>query len=180
MDDVIVRWGTGFTRAFQRRNPGVAFIPGEERKTFNMFLPEESAIHPLILETMDEPDFYLNLDPMPGAADALKEMDAAGIDVVICSSPWLSNPTCADDKFAWLDKNIGPGWADKAILTKDKTRVMGDWLIDDRPDIHGSQDPTWKQIVFTASHNLYLDADLRMDSWTQWRNFITIPELQAA
>ena len=180
MDEVLVKWGAGFTRAFKRRNPGVDFIPGEERKTFDMFLDEERDIHQLIRDTMDEPGLYLDMDPVPGAAVALNEMVESGIDVVICSSPWLSNPTCADDKFAWLEKYIGPGWADRAILTKDKTRVRGDWLIDDRPDITGDQIPSWKQIVFTASHNLNLISEYRMDHWSQWRDFVPVPELQAA
>merc|ERR1712048_684490 len=45
------------------------------------------------------------------------------------------------------------GWLKRLILTCDKTTVRGDFLIDDKPSICGSQQPLWTQIIFDAPYN---------------------------
>lgn len=176
-DEVLVQWGTGFTRWFRDAYPGVDFIPGEERLTFDMFLPEEAHIHDKIQSVMNAPGFYESLEPVDGAADALSDMLDAGYDVAIVTSPWLANPTCASAKFASLDGHFGKGMSKRAIITSDKTRVIGDYLIDDKPEIHGSQKPVWEHILFAAPHNDYVEDAIRLNGWGSWRT--VIEELEA-
>lgn len=40
-------------------------------------------------------------------------------------------------QYAWVERHLGPEFLDKVILTRDKTIVSGDILIDDKPDILG-------------------------------------------
>lgn len=40
-------------------------------------------------------------------------------------------------QYAWVEKHLGPDFLDQVVLTRDKTVVSADLLIDDRPDITG-------------------------------------------
>src|ERR1700677_2810327 len=88
--------------------------------------------------------FFLDLEPISGAINALNELENAGYTVFIVSSPSIKNSTCYSDKMIWLLTHMGSKWAKKLILTKDKTLVHGDYLIDDKIIITGIQKPSWK------------------------------------
>lgn len=40
-------------------------------------------------------------------------------------------------QYAWVEKHLGHDFLEQVILTRDKTLVTGDILIDDKPDILG-------------------------------------------
>lgn len=116
--------------------------------------------------------FYFWLAPIKGAIDALREMVADGHLVTICSTPDSTNPTCADDKIAWLETKVGPGWGKRLILTHDKTLVRGDILIDDKPNITGARHPEWTHVLFNQPYNQEPSNKARLFQWSGWRNVI--------
>nr|KAF6398727.1 5',3'-nucleotidase, mitochondrial [Molossus molossus] len=58
-------------------------------------------------------------------------------NVFICTSPIKMYKYCPYEKYAWVEKHLGPGFLDHVVLTRDKTVISADLLIDDRPDITG-------------------------------------------
>lgn len=100
---------------------------------------------------------FADLLPMPGAvqgAETLKKRASAeGLNVMICTSPHVLNRTCHSDKSNWLWRVLGLEWSKAAIMTKDKTLVMGSVLVDDKPQVTGLAKPTWEHIIFDASYN---------------------------
>lgn len=40
-------------------------------------------------------------------------------------------------QYAWVEKHLGYDFLEQVILTRDKTLIAGDLLIDDKPDILG-------------------------------------------
>lgn len=42
-------------------------------------------------------------------------------------------------QYAWIEKHFGHDFLEKVILTRDKTLIAGDFLIDDKPDIQGEE-----------------------------------------
>lgn len=40
-------------------------------------------------------------------------------------------------QYRWVEKHLGPQFVERIILTKDKTVVLGDLLIDDKDTIQG-------------------------------------------
>lgn len=44
---------------------------------------------------------------------------------------------CVLFQYAWVEKHLGHDFLEQVILTRDKTVVSGDILIDDKPDILG-------------------------------------------
>lgn len=44
---------------------------------------------------------------------------------------------CVRVQYAWVEKHLGHDFLEQVILTRDKTLITGDILIDDKPDILG-------------------------------------------
>lgn len=42
-------------------------------------------------------------------------------------------------QYAWVEKHLGHEFLEQVILTRDKTLIAGDILIDDKPDIVGKE-----------------------------------------
>lgn len=98
---------------------------------------------------------------MTGGVDALKRLVASGFEVMICTSPVANSRYCAQEKWEWVREHLGDAWLKRLILTCDKTTVRGDFLIDDKPCIVGSQQPLWTQIVFDAPYNATIELGCR-------------------
>lgn len=170
MDGVLADWELLFDTDCRRFFPQFEWPEVYTRRVYNLTAGLTQAQIDATYAVMDRPGFYTDLRPLPGAREALNEMAAAGYNVVICTSPTTTNRTCASDKLNWMNEHIGQGWADRTIITKDKTLVRGDILIDDKPEIHGSMVPTWEQVLFTQSYNTALTDRRRLDRWEDWHN----------
>lgn len=74
-----------------------------------------------------------DMDVMAGAQAAVECMRAAGFDVVVVTSPWLSNPTWEHQRRAWLRANFDIKGSD-VISTSAKHLVDGAVLVDDKAE----------------------------------------------
>lgn len=149
MDAVIASWGDEFDRCLDGYGDAAANIPRTAfQEQWNLNAGRTRDEREIIRQIMEKPGFYRGLKEIPGAKKVLRAAVAAGHDVRIVSSPFVSNPTCASDKFDWLVRHFGQSWAQRLVLTNDKTVVHGDVLIDDKPVITGSMEPTWKHVCF--------------------------------
>lgn len=99
--------------------------------------------------------FFYDLEPIDGAIEAVNKMRDLGWDVWLCSSPSVTSDTCHSDKNRWVKKHFGDWLARKMILTKDKTLVYGDILIDDRCHIKGrfADHTAFTHILFEQPYN---------------------------
>uniref|UniRef100_A0A670K026 5',3'-nucleotidase, mitochondrial n=1 Tax=Podarcis muralis TaxID=64176 RepID=A0A670K026_PODMU len=83
--------------------------------------------------------------------------------------------SCTGSRWIRLgEKHLGQEFLEQIVLTRDKTVVSGDLLIDDRPDIIGAEkSPSWEHILFTACHNKHLQLPplrRRLHSWADdWK-----------
>lgn len=68
--------------------------------------------------------FFENLRPMKGALRAIKEMEADGFRLFICTSPNLESQYCAQEKLNWIRHYLGDRWLQKTILTQDKVSMF--------------------------------------------------------
>jgi 5'-nucleotidase len=57
------------------------------------------------------------------------------------------------------------------IVSKDKTIVHGDFLIDDKPSIKGVQQPTWEHLLYSQPWNAKVSSKRRI-TWQNWRSVI--------
>ena len=55
---------------------------------------------------------------------------------------------CVLEKYQWVEAHFGYDWTKRVILTRDKTIVSGDILIDDKPEITGCAMPPWQHVLY--------------------------------
>lgn len=173
IDAPLALWEEGLVDVARQMFPHIVTPDAGTRLEWNLLsgLNEEETA--AIIEVMKLPGFYRNLAPVPGAAQALNEMLEAGIEVFLASTPSLDNPTCASDKLAWLDEHYGREITKRTILTQDKTLVVGDALVDDKPTITGVHTPMWTHVIFDRAYNQGIPGP-RLIDWAHWRD---LPEL---
>ncbi|KAF6095917.1 5', 3'-nucleotidase, cytosolic [Phyllostomus discolor] len=139
MDGVLADFEAGLLRAFCRRFPGEPHVPLAERRGF--FAREQyRALRPDLADKVasvyEAPGFFLDLEPIPGAVEAMQQMNALkDTEVFICTSPLLKFDHCVGEKYRWVEKHLGPQFVERIIMTRDKTVVLGDLLIDDKDTI---------------------------------------------
>ena len=148
MDGVLVDWDGGFALEWKNRSK----IDRSRSYLMQECVPSE--LREQAMAVSRKAGFFKHLPAYPGAVEAVKHLASLpGMHVLICSSPLLANPTCVEDKLYWVKTHFGADWLERVVLTRDKTTVRADVLIDDKPDIVGSQHPTWVQLVFDQPYN---------------------------
>ncbi|CAL9701367.1 unnamed protein product [Knipowitschia caucasica] len=179
MDGVLADFEGGFLRKFRARFPQEPFISLEERRGFWVSAQYGELREDLCdkaISIWESKDFFLELEPLPGAVEVVKQMSQMeNTDVFICTSPIKRYQHCPQEKYAWVEKHLGHDFLDQVILTRDKTLVSGDILIDDKPDILGVESsPSWEHILFSACHNLHQNCpQRRLTSWADdWRSLL--------
>ena len=107
-----------------------------------------------------------------GDEEAVKAMADAGHNVLIVTAPDPSfYAQCSQEKYNWVEKHLGAEWKSKVVLTRDKTTVRGDFLIDDKPTCDvGSMKPEWQHVVFDQTHNRVKAGAKRLTSWSAWKD----------
>ncbi len=117
--------------------------------------------------------FYLNLEPIENSILAISEMlNDKNLEVFFCTTPSKKYKHCVPEKYRWIEKYFGFKATEKIIMTRDKTLVKGDFLIDDKPEILGAvKNPDWEHIYFTQPYNKNLEG-LRIDDWSKWREVV--------
>lgn len=169
LDGVLADWERAFLEHWRAGAPDAHHVPLEERRTFRVVDEYPEALRERVRAVYQAAGFYRGLTPIDGGLDAVRAMRAAGHDVWLCSSPLAEYQNCVLEKYDWVNEHLGPAWASTIILTKDKTLVRGDVLIDDKPQIVGVATPEWRHVVFDQPYNRSAVAAFRLDRWGAWR-----------
>jgi len=166
-DGVLADFERAFHTAWQRAGHDFPAVALERRTSLHVRDDYPQALYGEVEAIYTAPGFYRDLPAIAGALDGMRELLEAGHDVRICTAPLNQYRNCVAEKFEWVEQHLGPGFVDRIILTKDKTVVHGDILVDDNPDIRGSRRPDWRQVLFDQPYNRHLHMP-RM-SWASWR-----------
>ena len=172
-DGVLADFERGVHEAWQHRYDCAAPIASERTHFYvRDDMPPES--HQQLVDLYSSAGFFEHLPPKAGAIAAVQALLEAGHDVRICTAPINQYRNCVAEKIAWAEQHLGAEWLHRIILTKDKTWVRGDILIDDKPTIHGSLAPTWQHWLYDAPYNRHLNHPHRID-WLQpesWQSLL--------
>ena len=119
-----------------------------------------------ISRSLNSPGFFGDMPVMPGAVEAVAFLREYA-EVFFCSTPFHTNPTCAEEKSYAVNKHFGKGSGQRLILTSDKTVISGEVLVDDRPDVKGvlSHYHDWTQVFFTHKYNSHIEGVPRIREW---------------
>jgi 5'-nucleotidase len=114
--------------------------------------------------------FFRSLPPIEGGREALTEMQRLGLNVRICTAPKKIHRFCVPEKYAWIEEHLGGDWTNRMVMTRDKTLVAGDILIDDKPCVTGSLTPTWTHVLYDQTYNRSTDKP-RL-TWQNWKEVL--------
>lgn len=117
--------------------------------------------------------FFENLEPMEGAIEALHDLLSSGYNVRICTAPKKIFRYCVTEKLAWIEKHLGKEFVTRTIITRDKTLVRGNILIDDKPEVTGTAKPEWEHILYDRSYNRDVPGKRRLN-WQNYREVLGI------
>lgn len=181
MDNTLVDYDEEFMKRWNALRPDEKWDRVKSRQYFEIEKNFDQSLHSTVREIIASEDFFCELKPLLGAIEALREMNAAGLQVKLCTSPSQFNyGGSAAGKYQWCKQWLGEDWMPHLIITRDKTVVRGRVLIDDKPSIHGAcASPEWTQIIFEQPYNVKVADKPRMTSWSQWRLMLApfYPEL---
>ncbi|KAI4898396.1 hypothetical protein NFI96_033770 [Prochilodus magdalenae] len=188
MDGVIADFEGGFLKKYRHRYPQEPYISLENRRGFwvsTQYGELRSDLCEKAISIWESKNFFIELEPLPGGVEAVKEMSRMENILPEYSTNTSTNTvqTLGQSQkrflgvYAWVEKHLGPDFLEQIILTRDKTVVTGDILIDDKPDIHGAEpSPAWEHVLFTACHNKHLPSNpyqRRLLSWADdWRGIL--------
>lgn len=171
LDGVLADFELGFIAAWQATYPNIPAIPFGERRHFHLLDDYPTALREQGRSVYTSTGFIRNLPPVPGAVQAFHELLQLDLDVRICTSPLKHYENNVLEKYEWVERHLGRAATERMIVTRDKTLVRGDLLIDDRPTITGAMTPTWRHIVFDAPYNRTVVDRPRMQ-WNNWRSVL--------
>ncbi|XP_026790760.1 5'(3')-deoxyribonucleotidase, mitochondrial isoform X1 [Pangasianodon hypophthalmus] len=127
MDGVIADFEGGFLKKYRQRYPNDPYISLEERRGFwvsTQYGELRGDLCDKAISIWESKNFFMELEPIPGSVEAVKEMaKMKNTDVFICTSPIKHYAHCPYEKYAWVERHLGPDFLEKVILTRDKTIV---------------------------------------------------------
>lgn len=171
MDNTLVEFSEGLAELWRERYPQEVFIPPAQQKYFHPHRDYPERLHAKIHAICHEPGFVRNLKPALGGIPAIHQMLADGHDVRFVTSHLVGYDPSVVEKFQWIEDHFGREFVNRIVLTRDKTLIRGDVLIDDKPEITGSMTPIWRHILYDRPYNQHLNYS-RLMHWEQWRRAI--------
>ncbi len=178
MDGVIADLEGRVRELLHLEYPNVRLPLPEDRKTFYMDEQIVEEHRPLVAQIIARPGFFLSLKPVIGAVEALRQIEALpNVTLAICTSPLRDTRYCVTEKYEWVRKMLGEPFVERMIMTRDKTLIRADFLIDDKPFVSGANlYPSWTHIVRRQPYNVgcgkeFIDWNSR-DGWKDFYEFL--------
>ncbi len=169
-DGVLADFDQGFYAAWAQSGHDHPALPPHQRKSFYVRDDYPAHLATSVEQIYTAPGFFRDLKPIEGAVEAIQGLLNAGHDVRICTSPLNSYRNCVQEKYEWVEQHLGLDFVARMIVTKDKTVVFGDVLIDDKPTITGTRTPSWRHILYSQPYNQHVTGE-RL-TWQNWRNVL--------
>ena len=169
LDDTANMFSETLHEILLKNHPELEEYPLEQRPIYEIENYYPPHVKKTIIDTVGAPGFILNLDPKHGFVEAVNILKDK-YTIFFCSSPTTINPELSSyEKHLWLKRYFGT--SDNLILTRDKTMVAGDFLIDDKPKIEGFCNPSWKRFMYHQTYNEDVICDGRFMNWVEILNY---------
>ena len=154
-DGVIYPFDGPFAEYHNRQNPQLPplTLPFEH---YEMETGRPKEVSEAMLASLASFD-WSTLHPDPEAAPVLAALLNAGVDVSVATKHLVQNIYQPAAKVYQFHRDFNGHLDNRLVIAQDKTRVIGDWLIDDKPEVNGLLRPTWEHILFTQEYNKDLD-----------------------
>lgn len=139
---------------YDKRNKGIV----HKKRVFvdmdNVLVDFESGLAQISDDVKDEyegrldeiPGLFGLMKPMPGAIDAMHELQKHYDLFILSTAPW-KNPSAWSDKVKWVTQYLDNVFHKRMVITHRKDLCQGDYLIDDRGK-NGTSEFTGEWIEF--------------------------------
>lgn len=171
-DGVLADYHESLHAILRRERPEMMWLPLEALTHHDTEKNYPAEYADIIEEVVLRKGFYRNLLPIAGGRIALEHLLSLGNEVRICTAPKRDFRNCTLEKLEWIDEHLGRKWVERTIITRDKTFVHGDILIDDKPNITGEHAPTWEQVFYDQPYNRAHDK--RRLNWSNYQGVLGI------
>lgn len=171
MDDVLSDFDGEVYKRWKKTYPDKYIVPPEERTRFYLHEEMPEGSKDILREINTSKGFIRNLPEVPGGIEAVKEIAELGHTVFICTAPLLRYQNCAPEKYEWIEEHLGKKWIERLILTRDKTMIRGDILIDDKPEITGVNLPVLEHVIYDKAYNAGIKNQRRI-TWKTWKEVL--------
>jgi 5'-nucleotidase len=125
-----------------------------------------------LVSMLHEPGFFADIEPMPGALEAMEKL-CAQHDVFIASAA-TQFPNSFNDKLAWLKQYLPQIPLNHIIFCGDKSILNVDYLIDD--SAYHFKGLRGTGLLFDAPHNRDKKGYFRVHGWTEVESAIALHE----
>lgn len=191
MDNVTTNWNKAARMAVFNKFPSLKQPESAEQEIWDYHLNFHKKYQKEIAKLFfdPEPGFYYNMEPIPGAIEAIKWLKSLGADLAIVTSPipinkeeylvyydgdkdkqaeaWLR---IVGEKFMWMHKYLTDMELDFMPLHA-KHKFKGKYLVDDYPDAAKGNETTWDQIYFNNNYG-WLNNRPDLKPQKNWDNVI--------
>jgi len=136
-------------------------VPYEQRagKPEGEGFPDKDAVRRFVFT----PGFFRTLPVMPGAVDALKQLDDK-YEVFIVSAA-MEFPQSLSEKLEWINQHLPFIPWSRIVFCGDKSLIQADYMIDDHPK--NLDKFNGETIMFHAAHNANVAHHQRVKSWDE-------------
>ncbi len=169
MDGVITDFNGTLTEKFHKIFPERPIVPLEEITSKDIEDSYPSEDKQRLKEIYQSRGFFRGLKPINGALEALADLEKK-CELFICTAPLTLYENCVLEKYQWVEEYLGKEFVKKIVMTKDKTLVHGDILIDDRV-VTGVRSPSWEHIFYDQPANRKI-IDRRRLNWNNYREVL--------
>lgn len=178
LDNVITDWETGMGEKWSDIVPELEHY-GHNRPYWEIRDCYPAQYGDRICSIFEEPGFFRNLKPIPGAIEALQVLREYG-DIHFVSAPLSGErrTRCIIEKCEWLEEYVWNNASELLFPTRDKTIVKGDYLFDDRPDIKGRYEPTWKHLLFDDDYAYNKENNATKINWKNYKKVLNINDFK--
>jgi 5'-nucleotidase len=174
LDGTVYDWFSAVKARFENSNTGLKLAPLHEWVDYDHVYEQYPEWEEQLHAAMSAKGLYSELKPIPGAIEALKDIEENCGDFIepfLCSCPEVKydDMLCHSEKAQAVERDLGRFWTERLILTRDKTLIRGSILIDDKPRITGVLPPVWEHLVYKQPWNAE-HGDFRFE-WSEWAEF---------
>jgi 5'-nucleotidase len=174
IDEVLADFEAALTSEWQKLYPHTLLFPSGSRKHYYIGQDEEGNKSELVSKIIHREGFFEQLQPLPGAIDAIKLMQHYNHQIYLVTSAGVSYPNAASEKYRWVERHLGKEFLSCLVITPAKSIVRGDILIDDRPSFRDERLASWEHVLYDKSYNKTVPRKRRI-TWENWTD--ELPEL---
>lgn len=167
LDGTVLDWGNRLNRILLDLDPSFPIVDDDSRTGFGDLMGP-GGDREVLKAALAHDDLYRDMEAYPGAVEMIHATAAAGYQILLASTPDVSNPHCAGFKQADVRRHFGSDWDTKLVLAHDKTVLNAVVLVDDKPEITGIHTPSWIQVFPDQSWNRHVVDAIRLHAWADW------------